>query len=233
MQDLLERLIIRHGFPGLPASITTIILFTRVMKIDSDVSLMMVVVFASLTVLFGYICFQFWFYYFEREKGSLAYNSKHRKVLIKIQELLKNDVYTYDELYSIWETVLYRKGVDDKRFDKDKKLWSEYHLNMAMRCGTILGLVIVIPFLALFVFYPNLFAGFTPSLPTEIYIPLLSFFMILYLFAAVLFRRKALQTRKLVETLEVFWVSIWLDDIKKEDEDLKKFLERSKKRKNV
>ena len=134
----METLLLRYGLPGIPSSLTiyiAIILLSLIKKTTLDPSAASTITaLTTFTILAGYSYYQLWMLIFEGTKKS--YKSEFRKALQKIDNKFLDKNLSGDELYAIWENVLYSKGDNAKEiFNKDKGLWKFYHQSKSFVVG--------------------------------------------------------------------------------------------------
>ena len=198
----METLLLRYGLPGIPTTLTiylALIFLSQTKKTTVDPSSAEIITAITIgTILLGYLYYQTWMLIFEIPNNS--YKSSKRKALVKIREKHLEAKLSSDELYAVWENVLYRNGDKEKEiFKKDKGMWSFYHQNKSFVLGHLSSAVISI---SLILFLPGL--GFSN----------LWIFAIpgIQLFFAVLAEIKSRQTFNLIEILESSLVDTWALD---------------------
>jgi len=198
----METLLLRYGLPGIPSSLTiyiALIFLSQTKRLDVDPSSASIITALSIsTVLIGYLYFQTWMLIFEGTKKS--YKSGTRRALTKIEEEYSDKKLSSDDLYAIWENVLYHKGNQEKEiFKKDKTMWSFYHQNKSFVLGHVSSAVISC-FLIL------VLPGLDSAKWWLILIPLAQIIL------AILAEIKARQTFNLIEILEGSLVDTWASD---------------------
>jgi len=150
------------------------------------------------TILAGYSYYQLWMLIFEGAKQS--YKSEFRKALQKIDNKFSDKNLSGNELYAIWENVLYARGDKAKEiFNKDKGLWRFYHQSKSFVVGYAGGFLI--SFLLIWLLF-NL--GFSAW-----WLYIIPSLQLLLLFLA---NKKAQQTFNLLEIFESSLVDTWASD---------------------
>jgi hypothetical protein len=198
----METLLVRYGLPGIPSSLTiyiALIFLSQTKKLNIDPSSASVITALTIsTVLIGYLYFQTWMLIFEGTKKS--YKSGTRRALTKIEEEYSDKRLSSDDLYAIWESVLYRKGNQEKEiFKKDKTMWSFYHQNKSFVLGHVSSALI-----------SSLLILFLPGLGLSKW--WLVFIPIVQIILALLAEIKARQTFNLIEIIEGSLVDTWASD---------------------
>lgn len=193
----MQQLIIRYALPGLPLGVVLHVynkLSTNNGEMIVDIAFLLII-----SVLAGNIVQQLWMLIFEYPKIGLAYNSEKRLVLKKISEILDTKFKASgDELYAIWESILYSEFVIDEIRTKDREIWQFYHSNAANALGLLIGSI-------------TSFVIFCFSNENNSLLLVLS---IVFLFFSLVFAKKSTQTRHLVETLEKFWIEHYSEETK-------------------
>ena len=201
----MEKLLFRYGLPGIPSTLTIYVALiflsqTRILNIDPSSAAIITTISVS-TILFGYFYYQAWLLIFEGT--SMSYKSKSRKALCKINDKNIPSKLNNDDLYSIWENVLYRNGEKEKEiFKKDKGMWSFYHQNKSFVLGNLSSAIISF-FLILFL--PGL--GYLNS-----WLFIIPGIQIVF---GILAEIKARQTYSLIEIFECGLVDTWAIDFSK------------------
>ncbi|MFZ5909435.1 MAG: hypothetical protein ACOYYU_05415 [Chloroflexota bacterium] len=195
----MEQLLLRYGLPGIPTTLTVylaLIYLSQTNKTSIDPSSAEIITaFTISTILIGYIYYQAWFLFFEGTNQS--YKSSKRKVLAKINEKHLKANLVSDELYAIWENVLYRTGDKEREiFKKDKGMWSSYHQNKSLVLGNVIStaISILLIFLLPGLGFSNLWLFAIPGVQ---------------LVFAILAEIKSRQTFNLIEVLECSLVDTW------------------------
>lgn len=195
----METLLLRYGLPGIPTTLTiylALIFLSETKKITVDPSSAEIITAITIgTILIGYLYYQTWMLIFEGTNQS--YKSSKRKALAKINEKHLEAKLNNNELYAIWENVLYRTGDREKEiFKKDKGMWSFYHQNKSLVFGNLFSaalsgmLIFLLPGLG----SSNLWLFSIPCVQ---------------LVFAVLAEIKSRQTFNLIEVLECSLVDTW------------------------
>ena len=198
----METLLVRYGLPGIPSSLTiyiALIFLSQTKKLNIDPSSASIITALTIsTVLIGYLYFQTWMLIFEGTKKS--YKSGTRRALTKLEEEYSGKKLSNEDLYAIWENVLYHKGNQEKEiFKKDKTMWSFYHQNKSFVLGHLSSAVIS-SFLILTL------PGLGLSKWWLVIVPVVQIIL------AVLAEIKARQTFNLIEILEGSLVDTWASD---------------------
>lgn len=205
MRLAMETLLVKYGLPGIPSSLTIYIALIFLWQAEktpiNPSSPSVITALALITVLIGYLCFQTWMLLFELPWTS--YKSKGRRALTKIKEEYSGEELSNDELYAIWENVLYRMGDTEKNiFEKDKGMWRFYHQNNSFFLGYMVSAVIS-SLLIWFSAGRDLMRWWLVVIPT------------IQIFLASLAYIKARQTLNLIELLEASLVDFWASDFRR------------------
>lgn len=206
----MEALVYRYGLPGLPVSIGLylIVAFSTDIRYTEFVGIPIVI---ALSLLLGYFLHQAWMVFFENF-NNYKYDSPKREALKAIEDTIIKDVklkskirihkeHPSRSLYNIWDTFLYSDEMPTELRKKDRAMWNSYHTNMGNAIGLTVGI-----------------ASFVIALglkPPEWQIMYLNTSIVFGLVAIVLLLFKARQTRRLAESLEVFWVETFFKEFAK------------------
>ena len=189
----MEQLVIRYALPGLPVAL---VFYLYEGLTSSGSAILDITVVIIVAILLGNVIQQIWMLIFEWPRFGLGYNSEKRRVLKKLSRTIKGgDQLDPNELYARWESFLYSKTVEPSIRDKDRAIWHFHHANAANALGLFIGAFVSLRLSDYLLDRKLLFISIGLA----------------FLAVGLLFIQKAVQTRHLVEVLEVFWVGEWYE----------------------